>query len=210
MRAFLLAVPLLASFAAASDVPFYLRGLESERDVAGINENFRSVVNDITKMRADLDSISSTTASGSSSSTGGIVLISSVTVDLDALSWTNTVIGPSISGTTLTLIGEGGGYFHLWIRASLSIDTSQRVYVAALRNSVVTPLQTGSTALSAYYPSVSAANQDMPLAVDSWFPSSSGISSFTLTGFVGSNTGVFIGCKSRTSCYWGVEEWKAR
>lgn len=54
MRTLLFAV-LLISTAHASDVPFYLRSIDGPRDVSGINENFRSVVGDITKLRADMD-----------------------------------------------------------------------------------------------------------------------------------------------------------
>ena len=52
-RAFVFAFLLgLASGAIASDVPFYLRQIAGPRDISAINENFRSVVNDITKIFA--------------------------------------------------------------------------------------------------------------------------------------------------------------
>lgn len=51
----LLLLSLLASSSAASDVPFYLRSLDTQRDLSSINENFRSVVSDLTKLRADVD-----------------------------------------------------------------------------------------------------------------------------------------------------------
>jgi hypothetical protein len=58
---------LLISTARAADVPFYPRGIETSKDVSGINENFRSVVGDLTKLRADLDA---NTASIAAISTG--------------------------------------------------------------------------------------------------------------------------------------------
>lgn len=54
MRALLL---LLAMPALAADVPFYLREIKTQRDVSAVNENFRSLVNDQTKLRADVDAI---------------------------------------------------------------------------------------------------------------------------------------------------------
>lgn len=46
-RALLLASILgLTMAAVAADVPFYLRKIESPRDISAINENFRSLVND--------------------------------------------------------------------------------------------------------------------------------------------------------------------
>lgn len=56
MRAMLLAV-LLAPAARAADVPFYLRSLDDPRAVGSLNENFRSIVGDLTKLRADVDAI---------------------------------------------------------------------------------------------------------------------------------------------------------
>ena len=149
-----------------------------------------------------------TTSSGGSSS--GIVMISSRSVDIDQLGWTNLVIGPSISGATLTLNAVGGGFIHIWIRATWTLSQSNRVYVGALQDGVVTPLQTPSTGLSVYYPDVASAGQPVGLAVDTWFPSTAGSHNYTITGFVGSGTGTWIGCKNESSCYWGVEEWKAQ
>lgn len=57
MKRAVIGVIVLASVIHASDVPFYLRTMESQRDISGINENFRSVVNDITKLRSDVDEI---------------------------------------------------------------------------------------------------------------------------------------------------------
>lgn len=42
----------LACGAVASDVPFFLRQIAGPRDIAAINENFRSVVSDITAIFA--------------------------------------------------------------------------------------------------------------------------------------------------------------
>lgn len=63
----LLLLALLAPAARAADVPFYLRTIETQKDVAALNENFRSLVNDITKLRADVDALGSGTSSVSSS-----------------------------------------------------------------------------------------------------------------------------------------------
>jgi hypothetical protein len=52
---------LLAPAARAADVPFYLRTLEDPRAAGSINENFRSVVGDLTKLRADLDALDAET-----------------------------------------------------------------------------------------------------------------------------------------------------
>lgn len=52
----LLAMPVLAA-----DVPFYLREIKTQRDVSAVNENFRSLVNDQTKLRADVDAITAYT-----------------------------------------------------------------------------------------------------------------------------------------------------
>ena len=66
MKALLLLA--LALPAAAADVPFYLREIKTERDVSAVNENFRSLVNDLTLLRADVDA----GTGGTSSSSGGL------------------------------------------------------------------------------------------------------------------------------------------
>lgn len=43
----LLLLIVISSTAQAADVPFYLRAIEGEKDVAAVNENFRSVVSDL-------------------------------------------------------------------------------------------------------------------------------------------------------------------
>jgi hypothetical protein len=98
MKYALLSLFLLSSIGHAADVPFYLRGLESERDVSGINENFRSVVGDLTKLRADLDAINVTSTPSSvlasSSSMGAIPAVGPLT---------NGTLSACVVGSTLTI-----------------------------------------------------------------------------------------------------------
>lgn len=54
----LLLLLLLASGARA-EPPFHLRSLEDQSDVAAVNENFRSVVNEASKLRSEVEAISS-------------------------------------------------------------------------------------------------------------------------------------------------------
>lgn len=48
MKYLLAALMLVAGVAIAADVPYYLRSLEGQRDLSALNENFRSLVSDIT------------------------------------------------------------------------------------------------------------------------------------------------------------------
>lgn len=52
MRYLTISLLIVGSVAVASDVPFYVRSLDSIRDVSGLNENFRSIVTDITAIYA--------------------------------------------------------------------------------------------------------------------------------------------------------------
>ena len=60
----------IASTAIAADVPFYIRALNSDRDISGINENFRSIVNDMVKLRADIDNSETTNTNGANCAAG--------------------------------------------------------------------------------------------------------------------------------------------
>lgn len=80
----------LCSTAQAADVPFYIREMGSERDVAAVNENFRALVSDLKELRDDLD-----TESGETDSVGDAVL-----------SATQTFSGTNIFTSTLSSQGS--------------------------------------------------------------------------------------------------------
>ncbi len=100
MRALLL-LAVLAPAARAADVPFYLRTIESERDVSAVNENFRSVVNDLTKMRADLDALS-----GAPVAASGVSLASTNTWTASQVFGASVTVGP-VAYTSTATTGAG-------------------------------------------------------------------------------------------------------
>jgi len=62
----------MAAPASASDVPFYLRSLEDPKAVGALNENFRSIINELTKLRSDVDA---ETAEVSTVTAGSVVQV---------------------------------------------------------------------------------------------------------------------------------------
>lgn len=121
MKALLLSL-LLVPAARAADVPFYLRAIETQKDVSALNENFRSLVNDLTKLRSDVDDIE--IPETSTSSVLGSRSTHTVMCNGDQ-SFTNTTQATeeAVTGSTITLVKAGsssqsvvkvslGGYFN--------------------------------------------------------------------------------------------------
>lgn len=105
MRPLLLSV-IFSLTANAADVPFYPRSIETQKDVSGINENFRSVVGDLTKIRADLDANTASIAAISTGTGVAYVAVSQTFTGNNVFSGSNTFSGIStFAGQVVTSSG---------------------------------------------------------------------------------------------------------
>ena len=87
-----------------ADVPFYLRALDNQRDVGGINENFRSLADSLTKTRTDLDAATAATTAAAAAAAVSRVDISTFSQNVTVATIFNAAtMGPCVSGSTLTL-----------------------------------------------------------------------------------------------------------
>ncbi len=147
MKILILVALLLPSAVRAADVPFHMNGLDTPQDVAGINENFRSLMIDLTKLRTDLDAATSGTSSSgpgltstntwtggnnfngpaylSSATFGNNIFKSSETAVLGIVS---TAIGTGgnkcATGSTITFVNCGGTRIQLVANCTASQDSS--------------------------------------------------------------------------------------
>lgn len=114
MRAVLFVV-LLASTARAADVPFYLRQIDGPRDVSAINENFRSIVNDLTKLRADIDAVDGADSNSNSNFTDATATVT-ITANFNGCVWISSqdIVSSGISYATITIPSGQWGSSQTW------------------------------------------------------------------------------------------------
>lgn len=109
MKWHILALILASSAAQAADVPFYARSLETQRDVSGINENFRSIVNDMNLLRSEFDDLG-TFVEVVGSTMSGPLIMNNVSITLTG---SNGVITGASSITASGFFGNGSGLTNL-------------------------------------------------------------------------------------------------
>ena len=109
MRWSLLLCASLASQAMASspEAPFHFKSLSGEKDVAGVNENFRNLSDHIRRVQADIDTLDAYAASVSSAATTYTLAPSSNVVFTNSV--TSTVgCDTGVPNSSATIITTGG------------------------------------------------------------------------------------------------------
>lgn len=178
-----------------TDVPYFLQAMTTDRDVAGVNENFRAMYAGIAALQTTVDGL------GSGSASSSVVSVSSQAAGNnlgDNSSFTNTTFG--VCRSTLTITTGGSNPVVAWINVIARGTSGNELIEWTVYQDGTSPFATTSAGGGTAF----ATGTDFPITGQFIFTSlpSAASHSYCLAMRVSAGTGTLNESKG----FWGVYE----
>ena len=128
----------LSAIAQAADPGFYLRDTKGQRDIGGLNENFRGLADSSRRAQNDVDDVADDIRAANNTWTG-----------TNAFQLTTTVNGNAVMGASTTLSGLLTGLGSSLFFATMTMTTSESLNFSVMRASFTPAIPAGVSTIGA-------------------------------------------------------------